>query len=739
MAKKIIISFNSLPTLGEAFSYFIKIDGEKILYNSGVDEVNTYFKSQLTDPIPPQSIQLRNSIENCIAETIFTLNTYFVNNIITYNVIGTTIEVLINSDIATIEYINQTNSSISISDETIVTTSKLKYFLEYKNIIGDIYRCQISQKDFTGNAQQVYGKISIEKGSVKDHLDPIRGTGLSLSLEASKDISLEDLYTQDEQEFTVKLYKNNKIYFVGYLKPDGVFQDYTRDEWVINLDCVDGLGSLKNLSFVKESGLVFTGKMNGIDLIYNCLKRSGISLNINTSVNTLYDGLVASDNLDVLAKTYFNTDRFVKTDNNTIMSCEDVLKSVLDIFCAVITQKDGEWYVYKPNELYINTYPLFRRYDLTNTFIGTKKLNLNSKLGSQIDNFYPHHSGSNQRIEIKGGVSAFRVGYKYGFVENIIKNSLLEHNSAKDFEFWTVNKPFIVLKPDDLSGITYKLDTLPTAPVNRQLALSDNIPLLVGDVFTFKAVVSFNGRGTAYFQVKVGTYYLKSNGEWTLDVTSILLNTVSNQIKTDFDFSLTIEVKSNPLPISGNLTVNIRGGNNAVKNEALDATLMTFESVSILPVADGLNLQGEFHTVQRANKISTIVKENKEVFNGDNIGIVYVGALFKENNDILTSTWFRKGFVESKQLLRIAAEEELRISQKPIRIFSGSVYGYLEYINIIKINNINCIFMPIEWKYDTIANITTIKSLELYVAEIGDIDYTFTYDFGETVKPTITG
>lgn len=739
MAKKIIISFDSLPVLGNAFSYNININNIKILYNSGLDTVDTFFKSNLSDPLPPQSIQLRSTIEDTIAETIFTLKTYYNNSNIVYKVIGSTIEVLINSDNVSIQFINASNTSITLIEELIVTTSKLKYFLEYKNIINDLYRCQISQKNFQGEASQIYGNLNIDKGSVKDHLDPIRGTGLSLQLEASNLITLEDLYTEDEQEFSVKLYKNNKIYFVGYLKPDGVFQDYVRNEWRLNLDCIDGLGSLKNLSFVKETGLFFVGKLSALDIIYNCLKRSGISLNINTSINVLYSGLISSNNLDILTKTFLNSDRFVKIDNNTIMSCEDVLKSVLDIFCAVITQKDGEWYIYKPNELYINSSPLFRTYDLTNAFIGTKTVNLNSVLGSQINNYYPHHAGGNQRIEIKGGVSAFRLGYKYGFLENIVKNPFLEHNLNKDFDSWTVNKPFIIIKPSDLRGITYKPDTAAQRPINKQLAVANPIPLILGDIFTFKASVEFNGKGNADFYVQIGNYYLQKDGSWSLNFGFLVISTDINQPKVDFNFTINLEVKTSPLPISGDLIITLLGTNSLVLNDANYCTLMTFKNVSVLPLANELNLKGEFHTVQRPIKISSIVKENKEVFNGDNIGIVYIGALFKEDKNTLTSTWFRNGIVESKQLLRIAAEEELRISQKPIKIFTGNIYGYLDYFTVCNIYNVGNKFMPIEWSYDTIKNITNIKFLELYVAEISDIDYTLTYDYGETVKPTIIG
>ena len=740
MAKKIIISFDELPVIGNAFSYSITINGVKLIYNSGVDKVQTYFKSQLTDPVPPQSIQLKGSLNECVAQAAYVLKTYFVNSNVVYKVYGTTIEVLINLDNALIEFIEATGVGITVTTENIVTTTKLKYFLEYKNIAGDLYKCQIYQNNYTGRALQIFGTVGIEKGSAKDHLEPIRGTGLSLQLEANKDVTLEDLYTEDEQEFTVKLYVNNKIYFVGYLKPDGVYQSYTRDEWVINLDCIDGLGALSNLSFVDANGLHFIGKMNASDIVYNCLKRSGILLNINTSINILYEGLAQTDNLDILTKTYLNTDRFVKTDNETIMSCDEVLKSVLDIFCAVITQKSGEWYIYKPNELYYNAAPLFRRYDLNNVFIGTKKINLNSVLGSQIDNFYPHHSGANQRIDIKGGVSAFRVGYKYGFVQGLLNNNNFYHEQQKTYEFWTIdqtNKFFYII--DDILPNT-GLKMIPdNVGVVRIIATSENVALNLGDSFNFKVSTAANGNATFYYKVRIGTYYMNNRGVWS--TTASFINSFTYGV-SDFGSAnvySSASFQSEPLPQSGNVYIEVYIPTTGASDDPFSATTTEVKSIDIVNTFAGDNKEGEFHTVQRPIKISSIIKENKEVFNGDNVGIVYNGALFKEDKITLSSYWFRGGFFESSPLLRIAAEEELRISQKPLKIFTGSVYGYLDYITVCKINNIDGKFMPIEWSYDTKNNVTSIKFLGLFAEEISDIKYEFTYDYGSTVKPTITG
>ena len=89
--------------------------------------------------------------------------------------------------------------------------------------------------------------------------------------------------------------------------------------------------------------------------------------------------------------------------------------------------------------------------------------------------------------------------------------------------------------------------------------------------------------------------------------------------------------------------------------------------------------------------------------------------------------------------MQISAEEELRISQKPTKIFTGDAYGFIDYLSLININNVGTKFMPIEWSYNTKSNISRLKSLELFADEISDIDYKYTLDYGETVKPTIKG
>jgi len=743
MAKRIIISFTDNPVLGTALNLGILVNDLAIVYNSG--EVYMSIDYDTTDTIP-NKIQLQDNLNDTINKTLAFLIANWTADFISYKRVNDTIEMLILADDITVS-IGTLNANVNAIVELVSDNENLnlRYFFQYTNNVNDTFLCQIFKKYYLGESLEIHGKAILEKGSVSDHLDSIRGTGLSLELEADLNVTLEDLYTQDEQDFTVKFYKNNKIIFRGFLKPDGIYQSFVRDAWVISLDCVDGLGALSNLSFVKDNGLRFVGKMKASDIVYYCLKRTGILLPINTSINTLYDGLTPSDNLDILTKIHLNADRFFKNDSQstgdgTLMSCEEVLKSVLDIFCACITQENGEWYIYKANEIYKNPYVLFRRYDIDNVYLGNKTINLNKVLGSQIDNFYPHHCSGNQRIEIKGGVSAFRLGYKYGFVSSILENPNLIHDGNLNYEGWTINDYAIILNnPADASGFLFK--NYDFSPPYTEFVKSDALAVLENDTLSIKTSWEVNRDFFPYsfmrLKIKVGSYYLKyspqndrtpfedavQNSVWTTnanDTWAIKINGTGS-----FDFPMP------KMPVSGDLTFSFleftpTGGTSLIK------------SFDIVPTEGFKAEQGEFHTVSRAKKVSSIVKENKTVYNGDNAGVIYLGAIFKEDGITPTQTWSRKGSFESYAILRIAAEEELRINQKPLKLFSGSTFGYVPYLSIISINNISGKFMAIDYSYDTAKNITTFKLLELYSEEIQDILYKFALDYGNSVKPTIT-
>jgi len=515
--KKITIGFNGRPALGGAFSYRLSLNGNFISYTNGQNYLQLIWTSTVNNPL--YEVQLKPTLSDSIDNLLSFMQTNWVHPNITYARVNDTIEVTIDIDFVVVANINTTNiyTWFTVSDIVIDPTPKLKYFIEWKDVECVDYLVRIYQKGFTGTETQVRGYGVLKYGSAKDNLDPIRGNGLDLNLEANNDLTLEDLYTEDENQFTVKMYRKNVLIFDGFLKPDGVYQSFVYDNWVINLTCVDGLGILKDLAFVQPNGLHWVGKMKAIDIIYKCLVRTNLSMNLNTSVNIYYTGLTASDTLDPLAQIYISVDRFVKDDKDTIMDCQSVLKSVLNLFNANICQVDGQWYIYRVNEIYDNPSVKFRQYSKNdNTYLGLNSKTLSLDLGSQIDNYYPHHCGGNQQIEMKGSVSAARINYKFGFLKGLINNKTLFRNSYNVYSGYTIETANIANLTFP-SYTAYGLFIKPQASAFYALLLtSDGIPLLSGQTFEFKTQVTNNNNDFMQFifSVSIGTDYLTHSGDW---------------------------------------------------------------------------------------------------------------------------------------------------------------------------------------------------------------------------------
>ena len=147
----------------------------------------------------------------------------------------------------------------------------LKYYFEFTDVKNILHRCEIYNDTFVGDSTEVQGSLSLTKASTKDTLEAIRGGGLKIDLEANSLLSFNDLYSENESEYSVKYYRDSTLMFYGWLSPEGLIESFVDEKWIISLDCTDGLGFLNNLSYVENAtGLTFSGKQSALEIITNC-------------------------------------------------------------------------------------------------------------------------------------------------------------------------------------------------------------------------------------------------------------------------------------------------------------------------------------------------------------------------------------------------------------------------------------------------------------------------------------
>jgi hypothetical protein len=740
MAKKIIIDFSAQPVINViGYSYIISVNSFPIYYSTGGFELKVDFIANGATPTEFYEVPIGTSLDETLQILLSFLRENYINDLIDYSLVNNTIEVLIQAD-AIVTIGEDLNENITITTEDVEPFgSNLKYYLYF-----DDYTLNIYKSNYQGTASEIYGTFILKKSNVDTILDQIRGTGLDLSLEANQTLTFDEFLLEDEFTYKTELLKGSQIIFEGYIKPDGCQQSFVNDVWYVNIESNDILGALKDLSFVQTNGLPFTGKMSVYDVIKGCLDRTRLSLDINTSIYVEY---VDYTGTNIFKDIYVNSDRFIKDKNDIIiMDCNEVLTSMLNLFSAVITQQDGQWWIYRPNDLELNGYTEF--INQTTDAVFTK--NLNAVLGSQINGFYPHHAGANQQIEVKGAISAYRLNYQYGLVAGLVTNPtfnfdttipVAEWEADPVFYNWTTSPtlPANLIKYPFINSTTSRLVVARTGTV-FELITSTPINGELGESFNFNAKLfaqnPFENKNVAY-KMKIKTsdgYYLHQNNTWVNYNTLYIFNVPYNPDGTLWGIQYGNFKLSLP-PLINDCTLEI-----ILCNPFGDFDVAGYDSVDLISnILESQGLVGEFHTVTRSQPPSSITKENQKVFNGDGISS-FIGSIFKDDLTTLTTFWTRKNKFENLPLLGISAMDDLRIQSNPIKVFTGDVYGYIPYLSVVTIDNIVGLFMPIEWDYDYKNNITKVKLLQFYNTDIADIQYTVSPDYGNnTVKPTIKG
>ena len=577
----------------------------------------------------------------------------------------------------------------------------LKYWFEFTDVKEIIHRVEISKTDFVGDSLQIYGSCSLEYSETDDTLEAVRGSGLRIDLEADSTLTFYDLYSEEERTFSVVYIRDNETLFNGWLSPEGIYESLVSDKWLISLDCTDGLGFLGNLSYVEDAtGLIFVGKQSLLEIVVNCLKRTKTPQNILTSIDIYYDGLTQT--LDPFANIYFNADRFVKEDNSTIMNCDEVLKSVLEPFGAVITAYKGEWLIYKPNSLFDSSSEVFFAYDSLGVALGSpsRTIDFALDLGSQIDSYYPHHANANQQKTIKSSIGAFRINYKYGLVKGLIP--------IDDFTLSGSSGGFL--------------------STTKLVSLDTRLRLTVRTVSVFTNTEGFSSDVVLKITDGTDTYYYDGS-DWVVTL-----------IKMPLLINGTFVVEASRTPILGDISISIPGVNTYPNYLNETGEVYVDFSIDIVPNSTDSGKEGENHTFQRTLKPSSKIKDIKEVFNGDDESDIYVGTIYKADETTTTDVWTRFGAAETKPILQIMGEERMKMYSKPLQVYSGDVYGYFNYLSLFTINNLTGKFMPTKYNYDALTNITSLELTEVLNTDVlSDIDYAVTFDYGNVVEPTITG
>lgn len=541
----------------------------------------------------------------------------------------------------------------------------------------------------------------------------------------------------------------------GFILPEGCDEEFTFAPYILTAQVADGLGVLKNLSFVEEDGTFFTGKMSYKDVIWNCLNRLQIpGMTLNTSVNLYWEGLTPADATDPLAETFVSVETYFKDEDFTPMTCEDVLTSVMEQWTACIVQMNGNWYVYRPNELAVKSSAVFRKYSATTgDYTGTEIQSIDRTLGGLSQGELIYHIERSQYKSIAKPFKNATISYKYGLLRSVLDNPTLAGASQSDpgdplgprtditIPGWTkfgtldngitTDGAVIFYKESSFDSANYFLnDETVSIEINQQIQLNisyESIPALTTTDMLF-GIEFDDGTDIWYLQAD------GSGGGYVWSKTGVLYA----EQRSNFGAS-TSQIVSEPVPANGTVRFKIYPPDNTVGD-------IVYNSVDAVKYNANEAQVGEIHKAEQTGTFS-FVPEIINVFNGDGTTDLYRGTIYENDGDTAAGNWIRSGVPESilatpyqlrKPFLRIASEEILRMHQRPMNVYDGTVAGFFPFLTRFTIRDLSGYYLPVQVNYSLQEGSITTTLVEVTNDEI-ECEYELLPDYGSVTKVSING
>lgn len=614
----------------------------------------------------------------------------------------------------------------------------VKYSIQYKDVVGNDFVCDIENDDYTGEIILLDGSCELTIAPVENHYAVIRGRSLKIQVLATLELPLSDLWQDDEMYWFCTFQKNNEIRFKGYLSSEDVFEDYNSDRWILNLEAVGPLGVLEDLAYATMFGNPYVGFDNLIQVISNALKPGFSQPSHRMGIKASIDFVGQDQPLDGVTDfySYANIDQglFIRDDGETLEDCKTVLIDVLKSLGVVIFQEYGYWYIL-PLKSAANVDGLaFKEYDSDGDYIGDVVENsLRKQVGSQSVQETNFHVNENQVLTMERSADVFVIRHTSEYNEELLENPDLIQNADPNnpVEGWTLTD-----NADAAPGGIFIDSSIVNNNTGFGIAetalFADSVTLKENESFIFSTELEYS-QNPEYQQFRLRlsngseNWNLGINNTWYLQPLGF-----SGAVKRVFlegERVVKIDIDIPPLPISGNLSIVIY---TVVNQDTLGAGRVLNASLkSISGILSGTEYR--FNKSQ-PKKEKALEPDNIRFSTSDNISLRNV--FYKPDLITQIETIKPTGLPETDSGKHIVYSRAIMLQNKT-RVFTGDVFGDIPYLGNIQYTSIENMMIPIELIYNTYNNTTSIKARKLDTSQTLQGVITKEVVFSETVKPTI--
>lgn len=429
-------------------------------------------------------------------------------------------------------------------DNSYGALHRLEYYVHVSGVQVRRTKIEIQQRAYSGSvteycAGEVPLELSLRGEGQENKFMPLISMNANLTIISESNFQYVHLFTSDRNKYRV-------VHFIdeegsGYetnltlnVVPQTYKEPYLAHPYTLTLTAHCGLADLRNMIYAQGDGLKYDGSVKVISLIADCLKKTGIELNIRVACNIYAEGMNTTDSDDPLDQAYVDVSRFYLFDEApTILF---VLTSLIESFDARLIQWGNRWNIVRVEEL--NASYDWREFDSNGVYVSEGTTN------PVVDRVVPTGSGvhfinQDQNLEILNGFGKVRIHYDLGLLKNVLRNGDFslksEYNGLYDRYFFKINTDgFTIVNPDysiqssyeridddnvaltitgddDTDGSAYVQSAGYTVKMGAGNTLAIRIRYKIPSPIVSMPYVKLR------VMVQYGSYYLASSGAWTTE------------------------------------------------------------------------------------------------------------------------------------------------------------------------------------------------------------------------------
>ncbi len=303
-------------------------------------------------------------------------------------------------------------------------TFNIKYQLQLTDYNGKQSVVNILRNGYNGAVTQVDGGsedpvvYSVRLYGNSDKYAPVLASTLTLTLNSATPFQFQELFTGSAEDYSILYYKEGVLKMAGRVYPQSYQEPYTEAlNYPVSITATDGLVELDELDFVDDDGSYITGKASQIEVIALILQKLKFNIGIRVACNLYATGMATTAADDPLAQAYVDCRSYYQKDEP--LSCLEVIKRILEPYCASICQWEGLWWIVRFEE-FVSTSVPYREFDYTGAYRsnGTHNPIVNIKRTTEYDRL--HWASANMDMLLPYG--NVEVVYSQGLQKSLLRN-----------------------------------------------------------------------------------------------------------------------------------------------------------------------------------------------------------------------------------------------------------------------------------------------------------------------------